>query len=63
MASWFWLNIPACVVIFTATAGIPLRIVFRHPREEQQHSRPPVVTQPKPSAAHRQDRDKVLLTH
>lgn len=31
MGSWFWLNIPLCGVIFSAVAGIPLWMVFKHP--------------------------------
>lgn len=31
MGSWFWLNIPLCAVIFSAVAGIPLWMVFKHP--------------------------------
>ena len=29
--NWFWANIPAMVVFFTAIAGIPLWLSLRHP--------------------------------
>ena len=29
--SWFWLNVPAAAVIFSAMSGIPLYMVLRHP--------------------------------
>lgn len=35
MAAWFWINIPLCVVIFSAVVGIPLWMVFRHPDTEE----------------------------
>jgi hypothetical protein len=28
---WFWLNIPLAALFFTATAGIPMRMVIKHP--------------------------------
>jgi hypothetical protein len=31
MGTWFWLNIPLCAVIFSATVGIPLWMVIRRP--------------------------------
>jgi hypothetical protein len=31
MPIWFWLNVPACTLIFLATAGIPLWLVLTHP--------------------------------
>jgi hypothetical protein len=34
MPLWFWLNIPACALIFLAVAGIPLWMVLTRPDEE-----------------------------
>jgi hypothetical protein len=31
MGSWFWLNIPICVAIFSAVVGIPMWLVFKRP--------------------------------
>ena len=31
MATWFWLNIPVCAVIFSAIVGIPLWLVIKRP--------------------------------
>jgi hypothetical protein len=31
MGTWFWLNIPLCAVIFSATVGIPMWMVIKHP--------------------------------
>jgi hypothetical protein len=28
---WFWLNIPLATLFLTATAGIPMRMVIKHP--------------------------------
>jgi hypothetical protein len=39
MTSWFWLNIPACVVVFSAVVGIPLWLVFKQPQAEPDHPR------------------------
>jgi len=29
--TWFWLNIPLCVLILGAVCGIPMWLVIRHP--------------------------------
>ena len=34
MPVWFWLNMPACMLFFLATAGIPLWPVLTRPAEE-----------------------------
>jgi hypothetical protein len=34
MPIWFWLNIPACMLFFLATAGIPLWLVLTRPDAE-----------------------------
>ena len=31
MSTWFWLNVPPCVAIFSAVAGIPLWLTFKRP--------------------------------
>jgi hypothetical protein len=31
MATWLWLNIPLCAVIFSAVVGIPLWMVIKRP--------------------------------
>ena len=31
MSTWFWLNIPLCVAIFSAVVGIPLWMVIKRP--------------------------------
>lgn len=31
MGTWFWLNVPLGVLIFSAVSGIPLWLVLRHP--------------------------------
>jgi hypothetical protein len=31
MGAWFWINIPLCIVLYSAVVGIPLWMVFRHP--------------------------------
>jgi len=31
MGTWFWLNVPLMVVIFSAVAGIPLWMVVKRP--------------------------------
>jgi hypothetical protein len=71
MPLWFWLNIPACVVVFSAVVGIPLWMVFKHPEMDGDHPRsaataqprPQAQPQPQPRAAH-SPRDRELeLTH
>jgi hypothetical protein len=63
MASWFWLNIPACVVIFSAVVGIPLWLVFKQPQAEPDHPR--ATAQAHLPAEHSElDRERELqLTH
>jgi hypothetical protein len=36
MSTWFWLNIPACAVIFSAIVGIPMWLVFKRPDTGQE---------------------------
>jgi hypothetical protein len=36
MGTWFWLNIPACAVIFSAIVGIPMWLVFKRPDTGQE---------------------------
>jgi hypothetical protein len=31
MGAWFWINIPICLVLYSAVVGIPLWMVSRHP--------------------------------
>jgi hypothetical protein len=31
MGTWFWLNVPLMVVIFSAVVGIPLWMVIKRP--------------------------------
>jgi hypothetical protein len=31
MSTWFWLNIPICVAIFSAIIGVPMWLVFKRP--------------------------------
>jgi hypothetical protein len=33
--TWFWLNVPACALIFTAVAGMPLWMVLKRPEEHR----------------------------
>lgn len=42
MPIWFWLNIPACTLIFLATVGIPLWMVLRRPGEEHTRAAEPI---------------------
>jgi hypothetical protein len=65
MASWFWLNIPACVVVFSVVVGIPLWLVFKRPDEELHHPRAEAAAQAHSRAANpAPDCERVLeLTH
>ncbi len=36
MSTWFWLNIPICVAIFSAIVGIPMWLVFKRPDTGQE---------------------------
>ena len=36
MGTWFWLNIPICVAIFSAIVGIPMWLVFKRPDTGQE---------------------------
>jgi hypothetical protein len=36
MSTWFWLNIPICVAIFSAIVGIPMWLVFKCPDTGQE---------------------------
>jgi hypothetical protein len=40
MPIWFWLNIPAMVLVFSAVVGIPTWLVLRWPDQKREHSRP-----------------------
>jgi hypothetical protein len=70
MPLWFWLNIPAAIVIFAAVSGIPLWLVLRRwnkttdqaatvqpPRQRQ------VQAQPRPSAERPSRPRERQLTH
>lgn len=60
MPAWFWLNMPACVLFFLATAGIPLWVVLKWPDfpNERTGVDHPAPTVPPPSPA-RADRARV----
>ena len=30
-ATWLWIDLPLCVLLFLAVSGIPLWMVFKHP--------------------------------
>jgi hypothetical protein len=63
MVSWFWLNIPAGVLIFSAVVGIPLWLVFKQPQKEPDHPRATAHAHP-PAEQPRPDRERELqLTH
>jgi hypothetical protein len=36
MSTWFWMNIPLCVAIFSAIVGIPMWLVFKRPDTGQE---------------------------
>jgi hypothetical protein len=65
MPTWFWLNIPAAVVAFSATAGIPLWMVLRRPDQKPDlRHRPPAGTpQPAPSQPRHERERELQLTH
>ena len=50
MPTWFWLNIPACVLVFGAVVGIPLWIVLKRPEIDGDHPRSPATAKPEPKA-------------
>lgn len=36
MSTWFWLNIPICIAIFSAIVGVPMWLVFKRPDTGQE---------------------------
>ena len=36
MSTWFWLNIPVGLLLFSAMVGIPLWLVIKHPYSGQE---------------------------
>ena len=65
MASWFWLNIPACVAVFSAVVGTPLWLVFKQPQAEPDHPRAGATAQshaPAENPEPRRERE-LELTH
>jgi hypothetical protein len=42
---WFWLNIPLAALFFTAMAGIPMRMVIKHPDTAPDFSAAPQPTE------------------
>jgi len=50
MGIWFWLNVPAGAVFFGAYAGVPLRLVFKHPDEPPRRSQPSAASLPRTAA-------------
>jgi hypothetical protein len=65
MPIWFWLNIPACVVVFSAVVGIPLWLVFRRPDAAPHYPRAEATSQsqsPAERSEHGRDREPEL-TH
>ncbi len=63
MAIWFWLNIPAMVVVFSAIVGIPTWLVLRWPDEEREGPRRSSARQSRPSTSRPEREREVQLTH
>jgi hypothetical protein len=60
MSSWFWLNIPACVAVFSATVGIPLWLVFKQPGVQRHAARHRAAAAPQSAKAQAHQRDLQL---
>ncbi len=63
MPLWFWLNIPAAIVVISATAGIPLWLVLRQPNENPQDARRLSAPTAQPSAPRPLPEREAQLTH
>ncbi len=63
MPLWFWLNIPAALMVISATAGIPLWLVLRRPDEKREDARRSSVSTSQPSAPGPQHEREAHLVH
>jgi hypothetical protein len=63
MPTWFWLNIPLCVVLFSAVAGIPLWNLRKWSDADAGRARPETARRHHPSRARTQPRREVRTAH
>jgi hypothetical protein len=65
--SWFWMNIPLAAVIFSATAGIPLWVVFKYPDGAAAHrgrrALGALITVPASGRPQRTERHRATTAH